>query len=86
LQVDCQRSPKSWSLNLTIAKILGEPLAIDQITTQLPDYLVAKKTELTLSRISESDISIDSDGRVSITGPFQFDKQGDGFSIEASIV
>jgi len=86
LQVDCQRTTESWSLNFTIAKIVGEPLAIDQITTQLPDYLVAKKTELTLSRISESDISIDDDGRVSITGPFRFDKQGDGFSIEASIV
>ena len=86
LQVDCQRTPGSWSINLTVAKIVGDPLALDKITTQLPDYLDPKKAQLTFTGLSETAISIEDDGKVSITGPFELEKPGDGFSIAASSI
>jgi uncharacterized protein (DUF608 family) len=85
LQVDCGRTAESWSLNLTVEKILGGSLDLDLITSQLPDHLDPKKTRLINRGVPETNISIKDDGSILIQGPLQFEKKGDGFSLEASV-
>jgi uncharacterized protein (DUF608 family) len=84
-QIDSHRAGDRWEVTFT-AKRLLQPLALNQVSVQLPAAFDAKQTRVKISGLDGVAVSVQPAGLVTLTGRAVLTGAGDGFTIGASRV
>jgi hypothetical protein len=81
LSVNAQRNERHWSVNLLVKRIEREPLILNRLVSRLPPNLDPAIARLELSGLDGCSISVETGGRIIVTGPITLAQEGDTIGI-----